>query len=746
MGTAYFILMREVTLAAPASFLSHYSIEIKWRCGGQKNAFPMLPIRQGAIITGAADDVPLLRVTLPPSMRAVVVHDGRPAVAFDLTLIRHRDARREAEKRRDTIASRLPIHLDTVGARLGVPQESLLKFGRHGSLLVEYGALLPQSNAEGTPSSDATATHEGAHSLLKPFTIPDGGDVFSSADSALMLGISCTPELTGGLASLQTIVNEGLFKSSVFEEDPCAVAASLFFSKKHKTVWEAFHFLRGDEFSEASQWRYTHDSSCAYSFNTPRLRYGKSGKRLAASEHCYVCRGPDDEFVVRTIVSSQEVPVVGSAVKLDLVFHVAGDGAGGSVVATFVHITASDMARRLGGNLIAKYSEKISVSVNEATNGLLNSRRLQGRSRGRRSYQEMKFRNSMVLNPLNTSPGSAPLDPSLWRRLVSTDTLPNRDLVYQHLSRLVTIKVSRVSESQVTGLENIIVYHRESVPVVSAACNLILVLARASSFSAVYRFSPTLCASLEQVFSLHKPGEFGMYADLLAHLMRHHRQAIREQEESISKGTNVWGMLENMVGDAGLVEQCLRSLSSRWRDLTYANILVLTKSLALHLNSEVIVRLAFGLIGQAHGCIPLLPATTVDTLLLGANTHSLEAEYTLVMAHLQRRRASFSHFETHFGYLGEKYVLKSDGWLTGPYLSKVRIYLTPGFFVVGAFVLPLESILRVVQYRSVTLRRGLRFIMTGSHDDYHVLASKWRELLVALDKRRVRIEPPLVDY
>lgn len=741
METTYYFIIKQISIPAPKSFLSHHSVLIKWRCGKQSGKLPLVPMGTNVDLTRKQ---PTVLVDFPPSVK-VTLDTAISIVTLDVIVVRHVDARREEEKDRQTISSHVPFNLGGVGSKLGIPQNGMLMLGISGFICLEYSTvradgLVGQDASScvfATTSSPSVAVSSSPGGLEAAFVMEDG-DTFDTADASITEGITSTSGV-GNVLSLNTIVNEGLFKAALFENPPDEAAESLFFAQR--SIWEAFHILREDELAEIKPWKYTGTKRCCFRTNFPKLRFGKNGKKISANEQCYVTRVEDD-YIARTIVYSNDVPMVGAGVKLDLVFHITTDGEGGSVIAVFVHVTASDLAKRLGGSMIGKYVDKIMAKAHEALEGLLTIRRLQGRDRGRKSYRNMKFRSS-VCPAANTA-----LDPCLWRRLVSTDTLPNKELVYQYLSRLLTIKVLRVTETQVSSLESVIVYHRESVPVVSACLNLLIMLAKASSYSVVHNFSPTLWPTIESIFALHKPETFLKYQELLSHLSRHQRQRQREKEEMISRERNVWDVIDGMMVEADLVEKCLKAAAAtRLTQLTPSQVLSMTKAVTLHLQSEDIVRYALQITARAHGSIHFFPAATVSALVIGSETHHLDAEFADVLAQLNKRSHSLTHFERQFGTLSEKYLFHCNAWMTGPKLSPIQLYVTANYLVVGPFVLPMDSIHKVVQYRSLTLRQGIRVIMSASHDDYFVVLSKRRELLALLDKRRVLIDPPFEgDY
>jgi hypothetical protein len=463
---------------------------------------------------------------------------------------------------------------------------------------------------------------------------------------------------------------------------------------------EALHNVRGDRGYIDPGWTQTSDNSSGWSIVSYQVRLGED-KYLQSNEKSVYCAA-GREIIARSFTTVPSAPLIGDCSHMEYVFHLyENENGGGTVVAMFGYmIITSSTARALADSRVKKNINKVlDVSV-EVVQSLLgaNSR---NSTDGRSTARESKYRRSLTYRP---GVISASLEPNLWLRMADRNTLPHVHLVHQYLKRLQETNPAnaKVARERVVILENIVVYHRQVVPIVKSCCELLQILSLNLTPQVIYQCSATLGATLRSVFDLHKAEpEFAEFEPMIQSLEQEHDAAVNSKKAGLAKERNFWELLEKQAGDAEIVDMCLEEVKNSTCMLMPGHIDSLARVLSLHLANEAIVNMTMQILVKGRLTNPDLKFTEdLIQAIHGAFRvfPSLWNRYPDLMRTAKTERKQLTPFERRFGHLVPEPVVYQCRILR--YQPKMRtgiLYLTRNYLVIDQTVLNFSNIVSIVQ-------------------------------------------------
>jgi hypothetical protein len=728
VSATYTVTVTNLTVRPPSQFLSHHSVRIKWSHGERKGKLPPLRLLPAHVVVEPhiAGGLPLIHI--PPCLLASQVltldsrfsEKGAPPLTLEVILIKYSDPSHTSEKSKVSKGA-ISIPADNIERSLyhrAKPHESRLT-NPHEGLTVSFDFVKEEEENE-ADDEPSTSTFP-----LEAADLPDDESALDSAGDRMRAALAAATSDAGDVVVLRTVTEQGLFKAVNCSLGPTEAAAQLFFPPPgFPSVLQVLHERRGDaEYSE-SRWRHS-GADRSVMHRTVQYSLKAAGTRFVpATEHAFVCAVGDD-IIGRAINYSPAAPFVGSALKLETVLHITGDGDGGCVIGLYVYAAAPDTARRMLGSKLDRQIEKLLSKAEMAISDKVPLSTTQLRERSRQSYMRAKVRLSMGMQQGITVDG-------LWRKLLDPLVLRQEQFILQYLSQLTLRKQLSVSDVHVATLESVLVYHRGNLRVVNAVLSTLLSLCRVSSSAYIGGLSTTLHMSINSVFALYPADTFSRFEDLLYQMEHLNHQTRRAQCEELVKSKNLWGALEKHCGNR---EGCISLLgamqASSRRRIQSDQWSTLVKVVALHIDSDDIVKGVFLLMKVLDTPMAAVPSRAVDVLHRACVFHKFTVLEIIpeAMSQLEKRQRGFSKFDRRFAVLEQHMLFECKGCLTSPKVAVITIYVTAASIILGDFVLPLVALRVVQRYKARFFQSGVRFVVGAGDIDFSVIVPSREALL-----------------
>jgi hypothetical protein len=769
---AFVLQLKRLVLAPPSKLLAHHDIYIKWSRGKQcKGKFH--PVHCGSSLSHKTAGVPLMDIELPMThqiafdvnMRAKTSADGDTMIekkTLDLVvnMFRYVDHRREILKSRSVAASvSVDIRSLLENMRVGIAKAMTIPLSEHEFIECEYVVTPAAANGGNGGQAGGGRAKTSLKSLImdddgeqlgdEPLDFPfvpaqsSGDDNLATADALLKAVIGAASRERGGvgMTPLPTMVEEGLFKA-VTCKFPVDLLFDRLFSDKHGSFAAILHNARGDaQYVDANLSAPTHNGACATKAVRYSLRISKEnyvdGVELSA-----VCAVGKDVFV-HSVNFAPQAPIVGSDVRLEILLHLTpGPGPEESTVAMYAHaFVASSKLRFMFSSKIMQQVERLLYIMEEVVRQIIRTKICRGSTSagagGGRDRASLRFRNSLKGGSAQASGKpfvSSSLDPNLWRRLTEEHTLPHAEIIMPILQRLAKMTVARLSEMHIAALENVIGYHRTNIPIVTAACSVLVHLCRVCSPALVALCSSTLGMTLRSVFALHPSGVFGGFEQFLAQVESQIHSGKEKRSSEIAAERNYWHTLSTNLGVVEVVEVVMEKMAtggSRVAQVTTEEHLsLLAAALSLHLASERVVTSVFRMVDRLADFHLVTPSLCLAMGEAYKRHISLVVIFRPLMERVEQHERAFSQFEKLYGTAvnSERQIFSCSVLVNSPMWSATTLHLTKSFVCIGRQVLPLSELRKVIPYRSL-LRPAVNFVFVATIDDYDMIVFSREELM-----------------